>query len=91
VPDLGFARGLDGEQFAGEIADSFFGVGFGFGPAGTAQGIEGWMGFACADVFADEMGFGDRDVEFRWFLIGFTRGEFDDEAFLTGIGIVGVW
>ena len=37
VARLRFARGLDGEQFAGDIADGALGLGLGFGPTRAAE------------------------------------------------------
>ena len=77
---LGFAHGLDAEEFGGDVAHGFFSLLLGLGPARAAEGVQGGIGFACADVFADEMGLADGDVEFWRFNRGVAGGVFDDEA-----------
>ena len=52
------------EQIAGDIAHRPFGLGFGFGPARAAQGVERRARLAGADVFADQVRLGHRHVEF---------------------------
>ena len=80
---LRFARGLDGEELAGEIADGAFGGFFGFGPARAAEGVERRADFAGADVFADEVRFADGDIEFGRRVFGVAGRVFDDETFLA--------
>ena len=81
-PGLRFARGLDGEQFAGDIAHGAFGLRLGLGPARAAQRVERRTRLAGADVFADQVRLGDRHVELGRRLRGIARRVFDDQAFL---------
>ena len=62
---LRFARGLDGEQFAGDIAHGAFGLLLGLGPARAAERVQRRTRLARADVFADQMRLGDGHVKFR--------------------------
>ena len=70
---LRFARGLDGEQFAGEIAHGAFGLFLRLGPARAAERVERRARLAGADVFADEMRLGDGDVKLGRRLVGIAR------------------
>ena len=62
---LRFARGLDGEQFAGDVAHGAFRLLLGLRPARAAERVERRTRLARADIFADEMRLGDRHVKFR--------------------------
>ena len=78
-----FARGLEREQFTGQIAHRSLRLRFGFRPARAPQRVERWAGFAGADVFANQMRLGDGHVELGRRLLRIRRGVFDDEAFLA--------
>ena len=60
---LRFARGLDGEQFAGDIAHGPFGLLLGLGPARAAERVERRTRLARADVFADQVRLGHRHIK----------------------------
>ena len=83
VAGLRFARGLNLEQFGGDIAHGAFGLFLGLAPAGAAQRVQRRMRLARTNIFADQMRFGDRHVKFRWLVAGIGRRVFDDETFLA--------
>ena len=64
VAGLGFARGLDAQQLGGDIAHGALGLLLRLVPARAAQRVQRRMRLARADVFADEMRFGDGNVKF---------------------------
>src|ERR1019366_1799587 len=84
---LGFARGLDGEQVAGDVPHRAFRMGFGLGPAGATQRVEGRPRLARPNILADQVRLGDRHIEPRWWLCGDARRIFDHQAFLAGVGV----
>ncbi len=84
---LRFARGLDGEQVAGDVPHRPFGVGLGLGPAGAAQRVERRARLARADILADQVRLGHRHIELGRRLRGVARRVFDDQAFLAGVGV----
>ena len=81
VAGLRFARGLDRKQFARDIAHGAFGLLLGFCPTRAAQRVQRRTGFAGADIFADQMRFGDGHVKFRRGLVGIAGRVFDHQAF----------
>ena len=56
---------------------------FGFRPTRAAERVQRRTRFAGADIFADEMRFGDRHIKFRRGLVGVARRVFDDETFFA--------
>ena len=52
-------------------------------PARAAERVQRRMRLARADVFADQMRFGDRHVKFRRLVAGIGRRIFDDQTFLA--------
>jgi len=84
VAGQGLAGGLDGEQVAGDIPHSLFGPGLGVGPARAAQRVERRARFARADVFADQVRFGDRHEQPGRLLAGLVRRIFKNQAFRAG-------
>ncbi len=73
VAGLRFARGLDLQQFGGDIAHGAFGLFLRLVPARAAERVQRRMRLARADVFADQMRLGDRHVKFRRFVAGIGR------------------
>ena len=84
VAGLRFAHGLDLQQFGGNVAHGALGLFLRPVPARAAERIERRTLFAHADVFADEMRFGDGHVKFRRFIAGMAGRIFDDEALGAG-------
>ncbi len=80
---LGFAGSLDGEQLAGDIMHSAFGLGLAFGPTRAAEGVELRARLAGADIFADEVGLGDGHVQLRRSLLPIAGRILDDQTFLA--------
>ena len=65
MSSLGRAGRLDGKKFACKIAHRPLGLVLGFRPASSAQGIELRTGFACPDIFANEVRLADGNIKFR--------------------------
>ncbi len=82
---LRFARGLDGEQLAGDVAHGAFGLRLGLCPARAAERVERRTRLARADVLADQVRLGHRHVELRRRLRRIARRVFDDQAFLAAL------
>ncbi len=81
---LCFARGLNGEQFGGDVADGAFSLFLGLFPARAAERVQRRMRFARANVFADEVRLGHGHIKFRRFITRIGGRVFDDEA--LGLG-----
>src|ERR1039458_4482099 len=67
---LRFARGLDGEQVAGDVPHRPLRMGFGLGPTGASQRVERWPRLARADILADQVRLGYGHIELRRWLRG---------------------
>ncbi len=84
---LGFARGLDAQQFGGDVAHGAFGLFLRLFPARAAERVERRMRLARADVFADQMRLGHGHVKFRRLIAGIGGRVFDDQTLHCGFRI----
>lgn len=82
---LRFARGLNGEQFTGNITNGPFRVRLGLRPTRAAQCVERRTSLARAHVFANQMRLGYRHVKFGRSLFGIASRIFNHETFLAGV------
>ena len=85
MASLGVTRGLNSEQFSGDIAHRHLCLCLGFGPACSTQGIERWSSFTGADIFANEVRLGHWHIEFWRRLGGIVGSVLDNQALLSGV------
>src|SRR5204862_6217743 len=84
VAGLGFTSRLNRQQFAGDVAHGALGMSFRLRPARAGERVERRTRLARANVFADEVRFGDGNVEFRRFIARIVGSKFDYQTFGFG-------
>src|SRR5262249_16714613 len=75
---------LNGKLLAGAGPHRALCLRFGLRPSRAPERVQRRSCLASADIFADEMGLSDRNVEFGWWLARIIRRVFDYETLLSG-------